>query len=447
MNTIAVLQNRLTSGETTSLALTRQALARASDTAGEGARVFTGLDEGRALALAAASDAARKAGLVRSPLEGLPVSVKDLFDIAGEVTRAGSIALEKAPPATHHAVAVERLLNGGAVLIGRTNMTEFAFSGVGLNPHFGTPLNPYDRAGARIPGGSSSGAAVSVSDGMAVAALGTDTGGSVRIPAALCGLVGFKPTARRVPTKGALPLSTTLDSIGPIARSLACCAAMDGVLSGEATVPVPPARLAGLRLGVLGTLVQDGMDSTVAGAFQRALATLSSAGARVEAFEAPEFLDLDTINAKGGLSNAEAWHWHRPLLETSGALYDPRVAARILRGREMTASDYIALIEARQRWIAAVEARFAPFDAVLMPTVPIIAPRIAELAQDADYARLNMLMLRNPSTINFLDGCALSLPCHGAGEAPVGLMIAAPGGQDARLIAIGLAVEAALQRA
>lgn len=445
MQTIAQTQARLASGEVTSVALTEAALERAKAPEGEGARVFIALRAEKALAAAAASDAARKSGLVRSPLEGIPVSVKDLFDIAGEVTRAGSAVLKDAAPAAKDAEAVARLQRAGAVIIGRTNMTEFAFSGVGLNPHYGTPRNPYDRANARIPGGSSSGAAISVTDGMAVAALGTDTGGSVRIPSALCGLVGFKPTARRVPTTGALPLSYALDSIGPLAASVACCAAMDAVLAGtpEARLPVA-ATLSGLRLAVPTTLVQDGMDSAVAAAFDRALSRLSAAGAKIIEIEVPEFAALGGINAKGGLAAAEAWHWHRQLLESKGEGYDPRVKVRMMRGREMSAADYIDLVQARIAWISAVEARFAPFDAVLMPTVPTIAPRIEELAEETEYGRINLLMLRNPGTINFLDGCALSLPCHQQGEAPVGLMIAGIGGRDRAILSIGQAVQSAL---
>lgn len=441
MQTIAQTQARLASGEVTSVALTEAALKKASAPEGEGARVFIALRAEKALAAAAASDAARKAGLVRSPLEGIPVSVKDLFDIAGEVTRAGSMVLKDAVPAARDAEAVARLQRAGAIIIGRTNMTEFAFSGVGLNPHYGTPLNPYDRANARIPGGSSSGAAISVTDGMAVAALGTDTGGSVRIPSALCGLVGFKPTARRVPTTGALPLSYVLDSIGPLGASVACCAAMDAVLSGEPEAAPPETPdLAGLRFAVPTTVVQDGVDAAVSAAFRRVLEKLSKAGAKVTELAVPEFAVLNSINNKGGLAAAEAYHWHRNLLETQGEGYDPRVKVRMMRGRDMSAADYIELLKARADWIRAVEARFAPFDAVLMPTVPTIAPRIEALADEAEYGRINLLMLRNPAIINFLDGCAISIPCHTAGEAPVGLMVAAQGGRDRAVLAIGQAI-------
>lgn len=447
--TLIELQDALAAGRTTSVALTEDALARARAQAsdGEGARVFTRLYGERALKAARASDALRQAGFTRSAVEGLPISVKDLFDVAGDITLAGSVALDDTPPARADSPVIQRLIAAGAVIVGRTNMTEFAFSGLGLNPHYGTPLNPFDRAAKRIPGGSSSGAAVSVSDGMAAAAIGTDTGGSVRIPAALCGLTGFKPTARRVPRDGALPLSTSLDSIGPIARSVACCALLDAILSGTGETLLGEANLAGLRLAVPKTVALDGMDMTVTASFAAALATLSNAGAQISEIAIPEFAQLGAINAKGGLTAAEAWHWHREPIARAGDRYDPRVRVRIERGREMSAADYIDVVTARTAWIAAVEARIAPYDALVMPTVPVVAPRIDELANDAAYGATNLLILRNPSFINFLDGCALSLPCHRPGEAPVGLMIAGPAGRDGAILSIGQAVEQALRAA
>lgn len=445
--TLIDLRDALAGGRSSSVALTEAALARAQASDGEGARVFTRLHAEGALKAARASDALRQAGFVRSALEGLPISIKDLFDVAGDVTLAGSVALDDAPPARANAPVVERLIAAGAVIIGRTNMTEFAFSGLGLNPHYGAPLNPFDRAGKRIPGGSSSGAAVSVSDGMAAAAVGTDTGGSVRIPAALCGLTGFKPTARRVPRDGALPLSTSLDSIGPIARSVACCAMLDAILSGTGASLLGEANLAGLRLAVPRTVALDGMDATVAASFEAALATLSRAGAQISEIAVPEFAQLGGINAKGGLAAAEAWHWHRELIQRAGDRYDPRVRVRILRGREMSAADYIDVLTARAAWVEAVETRIAPFDALIMPTVPVIAPRIDELADDAAFGATNLLILRNPTFINFLDGCALSVPCHRSGEAPVGLMLAGAGGRDRAILSIGQAVEQALRGA
>ncbi|CAN7623708.1 amidase [Bosea sp. LjRoot237] len=445
--TLIELQDALAAGRTTSVVLTEDALARAQASDGEGARVFTRLYAERALKAAHASDALRQAGFTRSPVEGLPISIKDLFDVAGDVTLAGSVALDDAPPARASATVVDRLVTAGAIIVGRTNMTEFAFSGLGLNPHCGTPLNPFDRAAGRIPGGSSSGAAVSVSDGMAAAAIGTDTGGSVRIPAALCGFTGFKPTARRVPRDGALPLSTSLDSIGPIGRSVACCALLDAILSGTSENLLGEANVAGMRLAVPKTIALDGMDMTVAASFAAALAILSKAGAQVGEIAIPEFAQLGAINAKGGLTAAEAWHWHREPIARAGDRYDPRVRVRIERGREMSAADYIDVVTARTAWINAVEARVAPFDALIMPTVPVVAPRVDDLAEDAAYGATNLLILRNPAFINFLDGCALSLPCHRPGEAPVGLMIAGSAGRDRAILSIGQAVERTLRTA
>lgn len=445
VSTLNDLTLALSEGRTSSVALTELALARAQDAAGEGARVFTKLYAESALAQARASDTLRAAGIVRSAVEGLPISIKDLFDIEGETTMAGSVAREGEPAAEENAEVVQRLIAAGAVIIGRTNMTEFAYSGLGINPHYGTPLNPYDRATGRIPGGSSSGAAVSVADGMAVAGIGSDTGGSVRIPAALCGLTGFKPSAWRVSMTGVLPLSANLDSIGPIAASVRCCAELDAILSGDGG-PVPEAMsLRGLRLAVPTTLALDAMDKHVADTFAATIAKLKDAGALVDEIAIPEFAELGSINSKGGFTAAEAWAWHRDLIARAGKRYDPRVVSRIMRGQDMSAADYLDLLDAREAWVAAVDRRIAGYDALIMPTTPIVAPAVADLlASDEAYYAANGLILRNPTLINFLDGCALSLPCQAAGTAPVGLMISGSNGADRRILAVGLAVEALL---
>ena len=443
----------LAAGRTTSRELTEMVLDAAS-TGSEAAATFITVHAAGARATAEAVDLQRAAGVPLPPLAGIPISIKDLFDEAGQVTRAGSRVLAGAAPAAADSPVLQRLRAAGAVIVGRTNMTEFAYSGLGLNPHYGTPRNPWDRdcggGTGRIPGGSSSGAAVSVSDGMAAAAIGTDTGGSVRIPAALCGLTGFKPTARHVPITGVLPLSPTLDSIGPLAHSVACCALLYEVLAGDpiaGATPLRPAALAGLSLALPTTLVFDGVDATVATAFEAACRGLSAAGVRIVEIDMPEFNELSNINRLGGFAAAEAWAWHAPLLARAEAGYDPRVAVRIRRGAGMSAAEYLALQADRRRWIAAVRQRLADTNAftMILPTVPVVAPAIAPLqASDALYGSNNMLILRNPSIINFLDGCALSLPCHAPGTAPVGLMLAAVAGHDARLLAIGAAVELVL---
>jgi aspartyl-tRNA(Asn)/glutamyl-tRNA(Gln) amidotransferase subunit A len=357
---------------------------------------------------------------------------------------AGSTFLKSAPPATRDAIVVTRLKNAGFVPIGRTNMTEFAFSGLGINPHYGTPLNPYDRASARIPGGSSSGAAVSVSDGMADVGLGTDTGGSCRIPAALCGLVGFKPTASRVPMEGTLPLSQSLDSIGGIGRSVECCAAVDSVISGE---PLPPfdREVSTLRIGVPSAYVFDGMDRQTATAFDDALTRLSKAGAKIIRVETPELMEIPFINSKGGLTAREAFLFHRQWIENCPLEYDPRVLVRLRKGDAQTDKDYDAVKTARRSLITRMAERSHGLDAMAMPTVPLIAPRLDDLATDDEYGRVNLLMLRNCTVVNMLDRCAISLPCQEPGAAPVGIMLMGERNGDAALFQVAHAVERCLQ--
>jgi aspartyl-tRNA(Asn)/glutamyl-tRNA(Gln) amidotransferase subunit A len=438
----------LAAGRTTSRALVETALERIADPAGQGSTVFTHVDPARARAAADAHDRLRASGTVLSPLAGVPVSVKDLFDVEGEVTRAGSTALAGAPPAQADAVAVARLRHAGAVLIGRTNMSEFAFSGLGLNPHYGTPVSPYGRDeadNARVAGGSSSGAAASVADGMAAVALGTDTGGSIRIPAAFCGLTGFKPTAARIPRAGAVPLSPTLDSFGPIGNSVACCALTDRILAGLAP-RIPASRhLEGVRLGVLTNYVTDDVEPEVAETLDAALRHLDAAGAIVSEVRFGALDRLPEIN-RYGFSPIEAYAWHRELIARHGEDYDPRVLTRILKGEPARACDYLDLIAARAAVLAEAEATlWSRFDAVIAPTVPIVPPRVAPLAaDDAVFAQTNALVLRNPSAFNFLDACALSLPCHHHGAAPVGLMLAGAPFADDTLLAIGRGVEAVL---
>jgi aspartyl-tRNA(Asn)/glutamyl-tRNA(Gln) amidotransferase subunit A len=441
MRPIAALAANLAAGRTTSRALVESALDKIASPSGEGSRVFLKTYAASARATAEVIDRARSLGLAPSAYAGIPVSVKDLFDVVGDVTLGGSKVLADAAPAAADAPAVARLRAAGLVIVGRTNMTEFAYSGVGLNPHYGTPHNPYDRAAARIPGGSSSGAAISVTDGMATVGLGTDTGGSCRIPAALTGAVGFKPTASRIPREGVLPLSTSLDSVGCIAPTVGCCAIVDAILAAT-PLRVPLAfPLEGLRLAVPQSLVLDDLDDAVGAAFARGLSRLSAAGARIVDLPLRELLELSEINVKGGFAAAEAYAWHRALLVKRAGEYDPRVSVRIMKGAEQTAADYIDLISARADFIRRVDALCAPFDALVLPTVPTIAPTIAELADDRSYARINLLMLRNPAVANFLDACAISLPCHEPGTAPVGLMLVGRRGTDERLLAIALAVE------
>ncbi|MBV9560695.1 MAG: amidase [Bradyrhizobium sp.] len=442
--TLPALADDLETGRTSARRLTEECLARIADPAGEGRRVFIHVDKEAALEAADAMDRLRKANAAPSRFAGIPVSIKDLFDIKGQVTRAGSRALADSAPAENDAPAVARLRRAGFIVIGRTNMTEFAYSGIGINPHYGTPKGAWQRKVGHVPGGSSSGAAVSIADGMAYGALGTDTGGSCRIPAAFNGIVGYKPTQSRVPLDGGVPLSSSLDSFGPLANSVSCCAILDAVLANEPIAPLAPRPIKGMRLAVPMTVVMDELDEAVAKTFERTLETLSRAGALIEHIEMPEFLDIGVMNGKGGFSAAESYAWHRYLITSKGDTYDPRVAVRILRGEGMSAADYIDIVAARRSLIARAAARLAPYDALVLPTTANTPPRIADLADDKAYTRENMRALRNPSMINMIDGCAISIPCHREGEAPVGLMLAAPGGADRRIFELAAGMEGAI---
>lgn len=446
---LSELAAALDAARTTSRALTEQALARIADPAGQGSVVFTHVDAQAARHAADGIDALRRAGVRLSPLMGIPVSVKDLFDVAGQVTRAGSKVLSGAAPAQRDALAVARLRQAGAVIIGRTNMTEFAFSGLGLNPHYGTPRSPWQREAGHIAGGSSSGAAASVADGMAAVGLGTDTGGSIRIPSAFCGLTGFKPTAARTPRDGALPLSTSLDSVGPIGRSVDCCARVDAILSGHSVdeTPAEPRAIRGMRFGILTNFVLDGAEPAAIAIYERALAALAKAGATLVEFSFTPFDGLPAMN-RFGFSPIEAYAWHRKLIAGHAQDYDPRVLVRIRKGEPASAADYIDLLNARANLIAAANPVWQSFDAVLCPTVPLTPPAIAPIeASDDTFTATNALVLRNPTAINMIDGCAFSLPCQAKGEAPIGLMASGAAGSDARLFPVARAIEHALRSA
>ena len=443
MWTVAQLGADLAAGRTSSRELVEQALARIAEPGGEGSRAFLKVHAESARAEADAADRLRKAGVRRSAVDGLPVSLKDLFDVAGDVTRAGSRVFLKL--ASQDAGAVARLRAAGAVFIGRTNMVEFAFGGVGLNPHYGTPRNPFDRKAGRVPGGSSSGAAVAQADGMCVMALGSDTRGSIRGPAALCGLVGWKPTAARVPRDGAFPLSFTLDSVGPLVNSVACAAAYDAVLSGEPESR-PDLDVKGLRLLLPRCSALEDLDREVGAAFETSLSRLSKAGALITERPVPAFDRQGEYFKGGGYAGAEAYHIHRALQDRI-ADYDPRVGKRVLLGKSLSASDYLAFGDLRAAYMQEVGALAAPFDAIVMPTVPCIAPTIAEAdASDDDYFRWNLRILRNNGLINFLDGCAASVPCHEPGGAPVGMMVCGTAGTDRHTLAAAAVIERALSR-
>ncbi len=455
LGTVSFLASELSAGRTTSRKLVETALSRIADPALEGSRAFMKVYKDAALAEADASDRLRALGVVRSPVEGIPISVKDLYDISGDVTRAGSLALANDPPAKADAPAVARLRAAGAVIVGRTVTVEFAFGGVGLNPHYGTPKNPFDRAsGGRIPGGSSSGAAVSVTDGMVAMGLGSDTRGSVRIPSSLCGIAGFKPTQRRVPRDGCFPLSYTLDSVGPLARSVGCCAVYDAILAadGPASAAAAPPALAPDSLRLLvprGSLLFADLQPAVSDTFERALDVLRAAGATL--VEPPE-TEMEAAVARahalyggGGFAAPEAWQIHRARFAEHKHQYDPRVASRIAPGEACSAADYVQLGFERQAVIRDFEALLHGCDAMVMPTCAVAAPTIAEAdSSDAEYGKLNLLLLRNTGLINILDGCAATVPCHRAGEAPVGFMVAGMAMADKHVLSVAQGVEAAL---
>lgn len=442
MRPIARIAEDLQTGATTSRALTEEALARIEDPAGEGPATFIRVFRDSALAAAEASDRLRAAGVAPSPLAGIPVSIKDLCDVAGLTTYAGSVVMRNAPTAQRDAPVVARLRAAGAVIMGTTNMTEFAVGGLGLNPHYGNCRNPYDRETGRVPGGSSSGAAVSVSDGMAAAGLGTDTAGSVRIPAAMCGLAGFKPTVGRVPTDGIFPLSTTLDSVGPLAPTVACCALVDAVFAGDDPIVPEPVALDGLRFGVPDTLVTQDLEPPVVAAFDRALDKLSRADARIENIPLPELGELATVGRVRFPSMVEGYAIHRERLEQARGQMDPRISERLLAGGKMSGPDYYDVLRFRDGLIERAARITSRYDAVIMPTLPIVAPPIEDfLGSDERLRDPHIIVIRNASIANLLDRCALTIPCHDPGDAPVGFMLMGEHMADKRLLGIGIEVE------
>lgn len=445
MTTLWQASQQLQAGNVQPETFTQAALAAARDPEKEGSRVFITRYEAQATQQAIEAGERWQARQSRSPIDGLPISIKDLFDVKGEATTAGSRLLSDAPVATANASVVEKLNRAGAAIVGKTNMTEFAFSGLGINPHYGTPANPWRREEKRIPGGSSSGAAVAVADGLCLGAIGTDTGGSVRIPAALCGLTGFKPGASRIDQAGTLPLAPSLDSIGVIAHDVRSCWLLDSIIA-EKPLEMRESDLRHARFAVPQTRVLDDLDRDVAQAWQYALDLLREAGATLVALPLTELDELNSLNARGGITAYEAWQWHQRTALARPEAYDPQVLMRLQRGSQLTEQDAAELYQQRAAWQRRINTALEGFDALLMPTVPKIAPTIASLDEPQRYMEINALMLRNTSVINMLDGCAISLPCHPAGHAPVGLSLAAVHGDDARLISWAVAVETALTR-
>jgi aspartyl-tRNA(Asn)/glutamyl-tRNA(Gln) amidotransferase subunit A len=403
--------------------------------------VFTKFYADVARATAQNCDAQAKAGRSLGVLHGVCITIKDNIDVACETTMAGGVVCAGEAPALHDSPVVQRLRDAGAVVLGKTNMSEFAFSGVGINPHHGTPANPADTVHARVPGGSSSGAAVSVALGLAEVGIGTDTGGSIRIPAALCGLVGYKGTQMRIPRTGVMELSRSLDTMGSITRSVRACLAVDAVMSRQ-PLPTDAAHLKGLRFAVPQTLMMDDVDAAVAQAFSRSLKLIHEAGAQVVEIPFNALGDIAALSMPGGFSPIEGYAAHHTRLERGAERIDPRVVARMMLGKGISAQDYLELQNRRNAWIAAAHQTLGGFDAMLCPTVPIVAPLIEPLIKDDEtFFKVNRLLLRNPAAINYMDGCSWSLPCQEAGELPVGLMLSGLAGQDAHLAKVALALE------
>lgn len=447
MNNLFDLAHSLERKKVTSRELVEHCLHNIEAEGGEGHNTFVSVYKDKALAQADSIDAARIASINLSPFSGIPISVKDLFDIAGEITTAGSHVLDENRPAPHDAPAISNLKQAGFIVIGRTNMTEFAYSGLGINAHYGTPPSPYDRKTRRIPGGSSSGAAVSVTDEMAAAAIGTDTGGSTRIPAALCGLVGFKPTSQRVSTQGCVPLSPSLDSVGPIANSVTCCALLDAIMAGDPNIEITPFPEVGLRLGVLNGFAMEELDTEVANAFDDALQRLGKRGVLIKSHNLAE---LETYYAhinRACLVGSEAYAFHEQMLNNREEYYDPWVYKRITASASFSATDYIQTLKRRTECQQKTEERSYGLDAIVLPAVPLIPQPIASLIEDNDLSlQVNGLNLRNTSIANTLNAPSITIPCHNPEQPPVGFMLIGKQGKDRELLSIARSIEPIIRK-
>lgn len=442
---------QLALGRLDAVDLVEETLARIAACEDPAVFVETLADRARAEAKAAAGRL--RAGTPASPLDGVPLAWKDLFDCAGRVTTAGSAVLRDAAPAGADAALVAAGQRAGLVTVGTTNMTEFAYSGIGLNPNYGTPRNPHDAGVARAPGGSSSGSGVAVARGLVPAAIGTDTGGSIRIPAAFNGVVGYKSSTGHYPMEGVFPLSWSLDTLGPLAHDVADCMVVDAVLRGQPVPAVAPVRLADgalsdLDLIVPETVMLDDCQPAVRANFEVTLERLACAGARVRREAVPEFAEiLALIAARGHVQLAEALavHWDR-VHGPDAARMDARVVRRLRQGASMSAVDLVLFARERARLIAQTDARFG--DAlILCPTTPHVAMPMAPLEQNQElFFQWNAKTLRNTMIGNFLDWCGVSIPNGSDGDGlPTGLLISARHGRDASLLGAALAMEDAVR--
>ncbi|CUX47846.1 MULTISPECIES: amidase [Agrobacterium tumefaciens complex] len=407
--------------------------------------IFVELTAARAMVEAEAASKRIAEGRSCGVLDGIPVAWKDLFDLEGMATTAGSTVLADDAPASRDADVVTALKQAGMICIGRTNMSELAFSGLGINPHYGTPRNPASKDGHRLPGGSSSGAGVTVAAGLVPVAIGTDTGGSVRIPAAFNGVVGYKASRGRYSMRGVYPLAKSLDSLGPLTHTVQDAVWVDAAMRGKAAADVQRAPLAGLSLVVPETVFFDGIEDGVAAAFEQAVERLVRAGAWVRRQAFPIFSELfDLIKEKGALVTAEAFALHKTRLEgADAARMDPRVVARTRLGANISMPDYIAIIEARERMTAAFSGMIGRQELLVSPTLPHVAAKVAPLLDDDDaFFAMNAKTLRNTQIGNFFDLCGVSIPC-GTGEAdmPVGLLLSGLHGSDDHVLSVAMAAE------
>lgn len=438
-DTVQRLSAELTACQDTAVGLTYRSLDRIHDRMAAGGHAFTRVFDESALAEAVLSDHRRSSRIVPSSITGLPISVKDLFDIKGDVTQAGSPLLRDAPAALADAAVVARLRDAGAIIVGKTNMTEFAFANTGVNRAFGTPPNPFDPT--RLVGGSSSGAAVSVADGSVVAAIGSDTGGSIRGPAALCGLVGFKPSCGRVPVCGAVPLAPTFDTMGPIARTVACCAVVDSVLSGEAPASGPAPSASTLTLGIPTNFVLDDLDAQVGSDFARSVTALSRAGAKIVEFRWPELGDSGWWETYKIILRFESYTWHRNLFAAKAADYPLRLQNMMRAGARLRPDQHERALGEHRRLAVAAHATVQPFTAVLMPTVPIVPSKLIELDDPTRAERIEYLIGKNCEVANFFDFCSCTLPMNEPGNLPTGLLVMGVRGSDQKTLAVAERIE------
>ena len=445
--TLRALSQALSHADITATELAEQALQRAN----QSKSVFIALNEGLARQ-ANTVDMARKKGESLPPLAGIPITLKDLFNVRGEKTLSGSIVREQLCEAeTEDAEVIAPLRDAGLLFLGRVNMSEFAFSGMGVNPHYGTPLSIWDRETGRLPGGSSSGSAVSVAEDIVVATLGSDTAGSCRIPAAFNGIVGVKPSFGRMSLTGIYPLSPTSDAPGPLANDVDSCYLLDQLMSGRiaptSMLPeIKPRDISSLKLVIPESAVLSDLDDEVKRAFDKSITTLKNAGANIEFRDMSSIDDCIDMFAHRAVVVHEAYHHHREMLEQFGDQYDPFVSQRMLTGANISDQEQLSRYQEKSRIVELFNQQFraSGADALLYPTVACIPPAIVETESIDDARRVNLRCLRNSATANYYDGCSMSLPCHPQGSAPVGLMISAMNGDDECLYSIAAAIEAVI---